>query len=60
MVNIFRGVGLTAEVVDKRSNEKGTTEGILTRFKKGETQILCATKGKRFINFVLMQPQESS
>jgi hypothetical protein len=55
MVEIFQQFGLTVEAIDGESNKNGTTAGILHRFKNGETQILCATRGKRFINFVVMR-----
>ena len=46
MVDRFLELGLTAEAVHGKTNAEGNTEQIIRRFKDGETQILCATKGK--------------
>lgn len=38
--------GIMAEFVHSKTNKTaGATAGILRRFSKGETQVICATKG---------------
>ena len=42
----FNRHGLRSEVIDSTANEERRTDGIVSRFKEGSTQVLCATKGK--------------
>jgi superfamily II DNA/RNA helicase len=37
--------GLTAEVLDGDANDNLQTPEIVSRFKRGDTQVLCVTKG---------------
>jgi superfamily II DNA helicase RecQ len=46
MVDELKKRGITAEVLDSNANREGRTSDIIARFKKGETEILCATKGE--------------
>jgi hypothetical protein len=46
MAVLLKERGISTEVLDSRSNEAGLTPDIISRFKKGETQVLCATKGE--------------
>jgi superfamily II DNA helicase RecQ len=46
MAGLLEERGLSTEVLHGQSNEEGLTPDIISRFKKGETQVLCAPKGE--------------
>eukprot|EP00978_Attheya_sp_CCMP212_P037865 scaffold182248_cov40-Attheya_sp.AAC.2 len=41
--------GITAETATREDNESSEMAGKIKRFREGETQILCATKGKEHV-----------